>query len=977
MAGGPLAGRLRPCGPVASGGVPPLTLERLMEASGEGGWRATLDQALPALEPVFAASPYLGGLARRWPEILRSILEADPEDRLADILERTHALDGEPDELRTPLRLLKAELHLLAALSDLGGVWSLDRVTGALSDFADATVTTAFRSVARAAVGRGRLPGVGDGEEGPIPGLFCLAMGKHGAGELNYSSDIDVTFFHDPEALAAVLTGAEAQGFADRAAGALARLLSERTAEGYVFRVDLRLRPDPASTPPVVSAPAALNYYETVGQNWERAAFLKARPLAGDLPRAREFLEALTPFVWRRNLDFAAIADVHSIKRQIHVHKADERLEAAGADLKLGRGGIREIEFYVQTQQLILGGRDPSLRSSRTLEALAALARAGHVKPDTADFLTTAYERLRALEHRVQMLDDEQTHTLPEQAQRRAAVAALAGEGDLARFDQGVSGLLKGVNSHYGALFADDEALSSEFGSLVFTGVDNDPETLRTLGRMGFSDPDQVASTVRAWHHGRIPATRSARGREVFTRLGPRLLEACAATGAPDAAFRRFAHFFERLRAGVQVQSLFLAQPNLFRLIVETLAYSPRLAEALARQSAALDAIMDARFFRPLDQDSGVVGEIEREAAAAEDFEGAMNAVRRIHREQMFRIGLQVLSDAASTDAAGEGYATLAHACLRALAGASMREVERLAGAFPGRVAVLALGKAGSREMTASSDLDLMAVYEAGPEAVAARRDWTADVWYGRFTQRLVAALSARTGEGGLYDVDMRLRPSGTAGPVAVSLAGFADYYAREAQTWEFMALTRAQVAWSSDADFGAQVTAAVDAILRNPRDPDDTRVEISAMRELMVREQPPRGFWDMKRSRGGQIDCEFAAQALQLIHAPDGAPLRPGTTAALRAQAKAGFLDPVLADDLIEAWSLQQGLSQLLAISLDARADPEAEPSGFQRRLARAGGEADFAALAARLVSVRARAMTAYERVLEPLATDSGSPPV
>ena len=961
----PLADRIRPCGPLVGAGVSPLTLDRIAEAASEAGWSDLWTAARPAIEPVLAASPYLAGIARRWPERLQATLAADPEARLAEILVATRALDADPEAVRSPLRLLKAELHLLTALSDLGGVWSLDQVTRALSYFADATVEAAFRAVAHEARARGKLVEVAESDAGPIPGLFCLAMGKHGAGELNYSSDIDVTFFHEPEVLEGVLTSAEPQAFADRAAGAVARLLSERTGEGYVFRVDLRLRPDPASTPPAVSAPAALNYYETVGQNWERAAFIKARPLAGDLGEACDFLKALTPFIWRRNLDYAAIADVHSIKRQIHVHKTDERLDAAGADLKLGRGGIREIEFFVQTQQLILGGRDPSLRSPRTLEALRALSAAGHVSPETATDLSDAYVRLRGLEHRVQMLDDEQTHTLPQEPARRLAIAALSGEADLDAFDASVSDLLRGVNRHYGALFADDEALSSEFGSLVFTGVDNDPETLRTLARMGFSEPEQVASTVRTWHHGRISATRSARGREVFTRLGPRLLEACAATGAPDAAFRRFAHFFEKLRAGVQVQSLFLAQPGLFRLVVETLAYSPRLAEGLARQAAALDAIMDARFFRPLDQDSGVVGEIEREADAAGDFEGAMNAVRRIHREQMFRIGLQVLSGAAEPAAAGEGYATLADACIRALSAASIREVERLAGPFPGRVAVVALGKAGSREMTASSDLDLMTVYEAAPDAVSQRKDWTADVWFGRFTQRLVAALSARTGEGGLYEVDMRLRPSGTAGPVAVSLAGFRDYYAREAETWEFMALTRARVAWCSHPAFGEEVAQALQAILRTPRDADDTRVEIAAMRELMVREQATRGFWDMKRARGGQVDCEFAAQALQLIHAPQGGPLEAGTVASLRAEAKAGWVDPVIADDLIAAWSLQQGLSQLLAAALDARADPEAEPAGFQARLARAGGVETFEELAARLEAVRNGTMRAYEAVL------------
>src|SRR5690606_9377937 len=264
-------------------------------------------------------------------------------------------------------------------------------------------------------------------------------------------------------------------------AQAFAGLMQERTGDGYVFRVDLRLRPDPSSTPPVVAVPFALPYYESVGQNWERAAFIKARAMLGDIAAGEAFLKALRPFVWRRSLDYPAILDIQSIKRQIHVHKTGEGLEAAGANLKLGRGGIREIEFFAQTQQLILGGRNPALRQRRTIDALAALRDAGHVTAEVCEELTAAYRELRALEHRVQMLDDEQTHDLPLDPARRAAVAALAGEGDLRLFDTAVEVLLAGVNRRYGELFEGEEELSSPYGSLVFTGVENDPETLRTL----------------------------------------------------------------------------------------------------------------------------------------------------------------------------------------------------------------------------------------------------------------------------------------------------------------------------------------------------------------------------------------------------------------------------------------------------------------------------------------------------------------
>jgi glutamate-ammonia-ligase adenylyltransferase len=910
---------------------------------------------LPALEPVVATSPYLAGLMRRWPDWLAAILRDAPEPGLADLLSRTGGLSGGADDVRAPLRRLKGELHLLTALADLGGVWTLDQVTDALSRFADASAATALRAVAHDQRERGKLVSPADDPRGPVPGLFGLAMGKHGANELNYSSDIDISLFWEPDVLVPALAeGVEPQRFLDRLAQAFAQLMQERTGDGYVFRVDLRLRPDPSSTPPVVAVPMALDYYEGVGQNWERAAFIKARPAIGDLIEGADFLKALTPFVWRRSLDYQAILDIQSIKRQIHVHKTGEGLEAAGANLKLGRGGIREIEFYAQTQQLILGGRDPSLRSPRTVDALAALADKGHVPANVAAELTTAYERLRALEHRVQMLDDEQTHVLPADPARRRAVASLSGHGDLADFDAEVETLLVGVNRRYGDLFEGEEQLSSEFGSLVFTGVENDPETLATLARMGFSDPAAVSDAIRSWHHGRIPATRSARGRELFTRLAPRLLEAAARTGAADAAFRRFSVFFAGLSAGVQVQALFLNQPELFERIVGVMAFAPRLARTLGRYPAALDSMLDARFETELGVDTGLFDQMEREAAEAGDFEGAMNAVRRLHREQMFRIGMQTLSGRIGPQAAGRGFTNLANAAMRTLSAAALAETERLGGAMTGAVAVIALGKAGSGEMTAGSDLDLMTVYDAPPEAVSEKKGWAADVFYVRFTQRLISALSAHTGEGGLYDVDMRLRPSGSKGPVSVRLSGFDAYYGQEAATWEFMALTRARVVWASDPSFGAATTKAIEVALRRPRPGIDVAAEVRAMRDLMARERRPDGFWDLKLAPGGLVDAEFVGQFRQLQSAAAGGALTVSTLSQLARDMP-----------LREAWKVQQGLAQLLACAFDDKADVEAEPETFRRRLAQAAGELDFESLVHRLHTLRGAARGAFETAL------------
>ncbi|MDO8901453.1 MAG: bifunctional [glutamine synthetase] adenylyltransferase/[glutamine synthetase]-adenylyl-L-tyrosine phosphorylase [Phenylobacterium sp.] len=963
-----LADSLRPCGPVVDPKAAERAREMLAPAALAEGWLDLLDRTWPALAPVFAASPYLAGLARRAPSRLRDILTGDPETRFVDLLART-AATGELEtaaEAGPELRRLKAEAHLQIALADLGGVWDLDAVTGALTQFADAALAAALRVTARAEVAAGRLTAVGQGAEGPVPGWFCLAMGKQGAFELNYSSDIDISVFYEPDRLP-VAEGVEARAFAVRLTQAVAALLNDRTEEGYVFRVDLRLRPDPSSTPLAVSVTAAFEYYETVGQNWERAAFIKARACGGDLPRAQAFIDELAPFIWRKNLDFAAIADIHSIKRQIHVHKVDDRLTAKGADLKLGRGGIREIEFYVQTQQLILGGRNPELRGMRTLEALQALTEAGHVTREAAEELHDAYHALRAVEHRVQMVADEQTHRLPEADGERARVAALFGHESVKGFDAAITGVLKTVNRRYGELFPDEEPLSSTFGSLIFTGVDDDPATLKTLSRMGFDNPLQVSQTIRAWHHGRIPATRTERGRELFTRLAPRLLEAANATGAPNAAFNRFSDFFASLSSGVQIQSLFLANPKLFELLVQVLAFAPKLAATLARRPAAIDALVDGDFFAEIDpaEDEGVMAIA---VSRADGFEAVMDAVRRVHREQAFRLGVQVMSGVASAERVGRGFADLAYLCIRTLAPAALAEAERLGGAFPGQVAVVALGKCGSREMTASSDLDLMTLYRADdPRAMSSLKGWGAETFYGRFTQRLIAALSLPTAEGGLYEVDMQLRPSGTQGPVAVSHSAFEAYYAGEAETWEFLALTRARVVWASTPAFAEEATGLIEAALRRPRDRKALARDVRAMRALLEKERPAKGLWDMKLARGGLVDVEFAAQFLQLAHAADGGRLHPHTARALAAFREAGLGPAEPLEVLEDAWRLQQNLTQLIKVALEDGADPSQEPTAFRRLMARAAGESDFRKVRPRLESARKAARTAYEMLVQP----------
>jgi glutamate-ammonia-ligase adenylyltransferase len=958
-----LASQITPCGPVVDAKAAARAFERLSAIAAAEGWVEGLTDAWPALAPVFAASPYLAGLATRSPERLGRVLADDPAARLTALIGAAEPNDPAEDVAQAMRRLreLKAELHLLTALADLGGAWDLDAVTGALSRFADAAVRRAVAVAAAEQVLERRLHASPATPEGPAPGFFVVAMGKQGAFELNYSSDIDISVFYEPAVLP-VVSGVEPEAVARRMTDRLSDILQARTAEGYVFRVDLRLRPDPASTPAAVPVPAALHYYQTVGQNWERAAFIKARAAAGDLPQANAFLEELSPFIWRRNLDFAAIADIHAIKRQIHIWKVDDRLSAKGADLKLGRGGIREVEFFVQTQQLILGGRQSSLRSPRTLDALAALGKAGQVEPAAVRELAEAYRQLRRLEHRAQMLADDQTHRLPESDAERRRIAALAGFEPLRSFDAAVGRILKGVNRRYGELFAGEEPLSSRFGSLIFTGVDDDEATLATLNRMGFTEAAAVSGTIRRWHHGRIAATRTERGREALTRLAPRLLEAAAATGAPDAAFARFADFFAGLTMGVQVQSLFLAQPRLLELVVRVMAFAPRFARTLARRPAVLDAMLDPTFFGPPGPPDDLAARIE----GHHGFEAAMDEARRLHAENAFRIAVQVLGGVASAAAAGDAFAALADAIVAGLSAAALREVRRAAGDFDGEVAVIALGKCGSREMTARSDLDLMTLYRpASPDAESTVKGWTAQTFYARFTQRLVAALSSPTAAGELYEVDLQLRPSGTAGPVAVSFNAFESYYAGEAETWELLALCRARVVWASSQAFAQDSASAIESILRRPRDASACARDVLDMRALMGAERPPDGFWDLKLSEGGMVDMEFCAQYLQLIAAAGGGPLRQNTDEALAALAACDPVRRVRLESLRNAWRLHQHLSQLLKIALDDGATADDEPPAFKTLLAKAGGARNFASLKARLQAARVDTRKTFEALV------------
>jgi len=927
------------------------------------------------IDAVCGNSPYLGQSLTRDIAFVRRIMTDGYDRAFADLLRGVEEECGEErsiDRLMTALRIAKRRAALLIALADITGAWVLEQVTGALSDIAETSVRMAANHLLRRAAEAGTLtlpepqrPWVGSG-------LIVLAMGKLGARELNYSSDIDLIVLYDDAVVQTPQPDNLARTFI-RIARDLVRIMDERTKDGYVFRTDLRLRPDPGATPLAVSVSAAEIYYGSVGQNWERAAMIKARPIAGDPEAGAHFLRFLEPFVWRRNLDFAAIQDIHSIKRQINAHKGHREVTVNGHDIKVGRGGIREIEFFAQTQQLIFGGRDTRVRIAPTLLANKALCAVGRVPPAAVEELEEAYRFLRRVEHRIQMTDDRQTHQIPADDAGVAHLATFLGYGDTETFRADLLAQLGRVEDRYAELFEEAPSLSGP-GNLVFTGTDDDPGTVETLTGMGYRDPSRVISVVSTWHRGRYRSTRSGRARELLTELVPTILNDLAKTPNPDEALVKFDSFLGRLPAGVGLFSLFIANPWLLALVAEIMGTAPKLAETLSRNPSLLDAVISPDFFDPLPGRDGLKAEYERVISGARDFEDVLTLSRRWTNDQRFRAGAHILRGITDGDRCGPFLADLADVVVPELARRVEQEFAARHGRVPGGAwVVAAMGKLGSRQLTITSDIDLIVVYQAPPESRMSdgAKPLAPNEYYIKLTQRLTNAITAPMADGRLYEVDMRLRPSGNAGPLATSLEAFTTYQAKDAWTWEHMALTRARVI-GGDPALAARVEAAIHNVLTRPRGPDKVLWDVADMRRRIDKEFGTDNPWNVKYARGGLIDIEFTAQYLQLRHGHDHPDiLSIGTTQALLNSARAGLLAQDLADELVSTLKLWRRVQGFLRLTTDDALDPAQVSPTLLEGLSRAAfpdeePAVDFAALDSRIRGIAARAHRHFVALVE-----------
>ncbi|MCX7890379.1 MAG: glutamine-synthetase adenylyltransferase [Rhodobacteraceae bacterium] len=864
-------------------------------------------------------SPFLAGLIEREAEWIGARLAAGPETVLADAVAGLGALS--PPDVPAGLRQARARVALTVALADLGGVFALEEVTAALTDFADRAVGLALRAALAEEIRRGRLPGATEADLAGGAGMFVLAMGKMGAGELNYSSDIDLICLFD-ETRFAPADLAEARAAFIRATRRMAAILSDVTAAGHVFRTDLRLRPDAAVTPVCISAGAAEQYYEAQGRTWERAAYIKARVAAGDMAAGERFLAALRPFVWRRHLDFAAIRDAHDMRLRIRDHKGlGGPLSVPGHDLKLGPGGIREIEFFTQTRQLIAGGRDPDLRQRDTVGALGALAAKGWVPVDVADRLAADYRAHREIEHRLQMVNDAQTQTMPTTGEGLDRIARMCGAADTGAFLAQIRERLMRV-----------EELTEGF-----------------FNPAGGAEPAPVPPAFQAVIDGwrAYPALRSERAVALFKRILPDILAGLDRAANPAEALNQFDAFLSRLPAGVQLFSLFAANPQLIDLIVDIAATAPALSDYLARNAGVLDAVIGGDFFTPWPGGARLAGMLAGRLEAPGDYERRLDAARIFVKEWHFRVGVHHLRGLVDAPVAGREYADLAGAAVAALWPVCVGEFAQRHGPPPGQGAVvLGMGSLGAERLNAASDLDLIVIYDAaGAEASAGPRPLPVRTYYARLTQALVTALSAQLPEGRLYAVDMRLRPSGRQGPVAVSLEAFRAYQLDEAWTWEHLALTRARPV-AGEAELAARVEAVRREVLAAKAAGAHVAADTAAMRARLFAARGPDGAWEAKVGPGRLMDIELLAQSLALRAAD---PARR-VEAQLRAGLRAGLVGKAEVAALEEAYRLLWRLHAGARLLTDRPLDMGAIGEGGRAFLLRETGAADLDSLAARL---------------------------
>ncbi len=828
---------------------------------------------------------------------------------------------GDPGRLAQALRQARARVMVHTIARDLTRRAGLIDVVAAVTTLAELAIDAALR-LHHAALVRDFGEPIG-GESGTAQQLVVVAMGKLGGGELNVSSDVDLVFLYPEEGETAGARKLSNREFFERLGRRLIAALHEVTADGFVFRVDMRLRPYGDAGPLAVPYSALEQYLVTQGRAWERYAWLKARPLTG---MAHDELMALvTPFVYRKYLDYDAYAGLRDVHRQIREQGA--RRDYAN-DIKLGEGGIREIEFIVQALQIVRGGREPSLRVRGTLPALDAVQARGLLPFAVVTALRDAYRQLRNVEHRLQYRDDQQTQALPADPAERALLAQAMDVADVAAFDRDLARVRAEVSTQFKAVLG--EAASEVPASpMRIAWEDAQGASARVvLAEAGYPEPDALLARLRATQASPRYQKLPAQSRERFDALVPELLDGAARTLSdghdPQAVFARMLDLLEAVSRRSAYLAMLIEHPPLLPRLANLVAASAWAADYLTRHPILLDELLDTRLLLAESDWEGWRIELAAAlASAGDDPEPAMDALRHFQHAQTFRLLVRDLAGVLTVERLADHLSALADVVLDATLAQVWRTL-RGADAPPPRFAVVGYGKLGGKELGYASDLDLVFVHDveaSDPEADLLPQRYT------RLAQRMNTWLTSMTGAGQLYETDLRLRPDGASGLIVGSLAGFRRYQRENAWTWEHQALTRARFV-AGDASIGAAFEAEREAILRLPRDPFKLAGDVVEMRQRMLAGHPnPTASFDLKHDEGGMVDIEFTVQYLVLAHAHAHPELtrNAGNIALIGLAGECGLVPRDLATEVADAYRTyrRQQHAVRLTGARHARVDP------------------------------------------------------
>jgi len=867
-----------------------------------------------------------------------------PAERLvSETVAEADRCDSE-DAVRAALRRIRIREFTAIASRDLSGDASLSEVTEDLSNLAAAALEGAIRFARRQLDGRHGVPRIEEGERsGQACRFVVLGMGKLGGRELNVSSDIDLIYLYETDR---GKTDGGAEGvpitphqYFVRLCEMITRIVSETTADGLIFRVDLRLRPDGSKGALANSLHAAEIYYESWGQTWERGAMIKARPVAGNADLGKEFLGVISPFVYRKSLDFTAIEEIQELKDRIDQSAARSREK--GVDVKLGPGGIREIEFFVQAHQLIYGGKDPSLRLRGTEETLAALSMAGMVSAPERETLVAAYRFLRSLEHRIQYHQERQTHLLPGREEDRRRLAKAMGMSGTAELLDALGRHTGAVRSVYERLFRPEkERAASEVSAEIEALFDRELEGEELAGRLkklGFSDPETAAGHLAVLREG-PPFTRlPVRARRYLEKIAPLFLQRVTEAPDRDMALAHVERFLSAMGARTMFYALLFENRKVIDVLVRLFGRSRYLSGYLLRHPEMLDTFLRKDLSPMVRSKSEMRKELGEALGACSDFEEEMDELRRFRNVETLRIGLHDLAGNLSPEEGMFQLSALAEVLLAYALVLARRETSNRfgmpmtageGGAVEARFCVMGMGKLGGEELTYHSDLDIIFLYRGSGETVPLPGDapqrfrkLTNHEYFAKVAQRLISILSTVTREGYVYKLDTRLRPSGNAGPLVSSREAFARYHEESAQLWERQALLKCRFL-AGDRDFGKRMEQEIARFIFGRPLPSSAPEEIHRLRTRLEREvgQERSDRLDLKVGRGGIVDVEFAVQYLQLRHGPDHPSVRArATLKALYELHRAAILPEEEYRTLDEGYRFLRSLEVGLRLSQDA----------------------------------------------------------